>query len=586
MAAQIQPRSVPPLAASTNHASSAEIDAALKTLDANKRRWVETSIMERIALLDRIKDGLIVVAADWATTAARMKGLDPDSALAGEEWISGPYALMAYCNAMMHTLKDLAEGRHLRSLPLRELPGGQLAAKAMPQSFWDRLLLNGVSAEVWMEPGVTRQNLAQHTAGTYGAGSGGEGKVALVLGAGNIAAIAPLDCLHKLLVENEVVVLKLNPVNEYLSDFLTPTLAPLIEAGYLRILRGDATVGQLLCNHPLVETIHITGSAVSHDAIVWGVGDEGRINKQRRTPLNPRPITSELGGVGPTIVVPGPWSAADLRFQAEHVATQKLHNAGFNCIASQVLVLSAPWSQKQAFVRQLEQTLASSTPRPLYYPGAAQRVERFEVDAGTPPKRVGNTSECVVTPFKAGSRRGLETVEVFAPALGVTELEPADAEAFLLAAVDYANTQLAGTLGANIIIHPATIKQIGRRRFEEILTGLRYGTIAVNAWSGVGFLLAQAAWGAFPGHTLEDVQSGIGFVHNSLLFDRAERTIVEGPFRPFPRNLLGGPLSLLPRPPWFVTNKRAHVLGRLLTRFQYRPSLAKVPRIFFEALRG
>ena len=69
-------------------------------------------------------------------------------------------------------------------------------------------------------------------------------------------------------------------------------------------------------------------------------------------------------------------------------------------------------------------------------------------------------------------------------------------------------------------------------------------------------------------------------------FDRAERTVVEGPFRPFPRNLLGGPLNLLPRPPWFVTNRRAHVLGRLLTRFQYRPSLAKVPRIFFEALRG
>ena len=48
-----------------------------------------------------------------------------------------------------------------------------------------------------------------------------------------------------------------------------------------------------------------------------------------------------LGGVSPTIVIPGKWSAADLRFQAEHVATQKRHNNGFNCIASQVLIISS-----------------------------------------------------------------------------------------------------------------------------------------------------------------------------------------------------------------------------------------------------
>ena len=37
----------------------------------------------------------------------------------------------------------------------------------------------------------------------------------------------------------------------------------------------------------------------------------------------------ELGGVSPTIVLPGRWKDADLRFQAEHVASQKLGNGGF-----------------------------------------------------------------------------------------------------------------------------------------------------------------------------------------------------------------------------------------------------------------
>ena len=44
--------------------------------------------------------------------------------------------------------------------------------------------------------------------------------------------------------------------------------------------------------------------------------------------------------------------------------------------------------------------------------------------------------------------------------------------------------------------------------------------------------------------------------------------------------------TLLPRPPWFITNKRGHVLGQLLTTFQYRPSFAKLPKIFMNALFG
>ena len=119
-----------------------------------------------------------------------------------------------------------------------------------------------------------------------------------------------------------------------------------------------------------------------------------------------------------------------------------------------------------------------------------------------------------------------------------------------------------------------------------MLVELRYGTIAINAWTGLGFLSPQATWGAFPGHTLHDVQSGIGVVHNTCLFDKPQRTVVEAPFRPFPRNILSLSFTLLPRPPWFVTNRKGGVLGRLLVAFQYRPSLLKIPRIFLNALLG
>ena len=83
-----------------------------------------------------------------------------------------------------------------------------------------------------------------------------------------------------------------------------------------------------------------------------------------------------------------------------------------------------------------------------------------------------------------------------------------------------------------------------------------------------------ATWGGFPGHRLDDIQSGRGIVHNALLLDRTERTVVHGPFRP------------LPKPPWFVDNRTAATTGRRLARFAARPRWRALPAIFASALRG
>ena len=567
----------------------AALDADLRTLADNRARWVATSVAERIAILSEIKEALMPVSEAWAETASRKKGIAQGSPLEGEEWLSGPYTVMGYCNQMMVTLSQMQDKQYLNSIPKRQLPNGQVVARVLPHSLWDHLLLSGVKVDIWMQPSVTPANLAHNTAGVYDPASPlhKTPKLALVLGAGNIASIAPLDVFQKLFSENEVVMLKMNPVNDYLIDFLTPALKPLIDRGVLRIVRGGTDVGQYLCNHALVESIHITGAGASHDAIVWGSGPEGQANKAANTPQNSRTITSELGAVCPTIVVPGPWSAADIQFQSEQVATQKLHNSGFNCVACQVLVVPRDWDQKAAFVGALERTLAASEARGLYYPGAKERLAGFSANnpSAKPLHRKGGEDVLVAT-LDSSSSTAAKAIEVFAPALNVTEIAGTDPEAFLKEAIKFANEQLYGTLGANIVIHPHTIARIGRARLEEILVELRYGTIAINAWTGVGFLTAQASWGAFPGHTLQDVQSGIGVVHNTFLFDKPQRTVVEAPFKPFPRNLLSGSFTLLPRPPWFITNRNGGILGRLLVAFQYRPSLLKMPRIFLNALLG
>ncbi|MFF2146127.1 hypothetical protein [Kitasatospora sp. NPDC058190] len=137
----------------------------------------------------------------------------------------------------------------------------------------------------------------------------------------------------------------------------------------------------------------------------------------------------------------------------------------------------------------------------------------------------------------------------------------------------------------NLVAHPRTIALLGPD-LDEAIAQLRYGTVALNAWTGLGYLTATATWGAFPGHTLDDVQSGIGVVHNALLLDDPERTVVQGPFRPAPRSLLHGEPAISPKPPWFVGNRTAATTGRLLADFAADPRWSALPAIFASALRG
>lgn len=564
------------------------LDRAIAELRAAKDDWARTGIAERLAILQQVKENLMQVAEGWAETAARRKLIPEGSPLVGEEWLSGPYAVMSACNGLMQTLSEMEGKTFLSHLATRETATGQLAVRVLPHNIWEHLLMSGIKAEIWMQQGVTKDTLAQHAATAYDTPAAERrGKVALVLGAGNINAISPLDAFQKLFSEHQVVILKMNPVNDYLTDYLIAALKPLIDRDALRIVKGGGDVGAYLCHHPDVDEIHITGAAATHDAIVWGPGAEGAANKAAGTPKLTKPITSELGAVCPTIVVPGPWSAADLRFQAENIATQKLHNSGFNCVACQMLILPQTWDGKERLLSELGDVMASAAQRQPWYPGARDRMAEFESRGDKVVKLDrGGAPPCAMVPVDGGTDNWFCQNEIFAPALSTHEIDSTDPEAYLRAAIGYANNELQGTLGGNILIHPATIRQIGRNRFEEIIGEFRYGTIAINAWTGLGFLTTACPWGAFPGHTLDNVESGIGFAHNTFMFDKVERVVLEAPWSPFPRNLLSGRLSLLPRPPWFITNRRQHKIGKLLTRFQYKPGWLKLPRIFVNALLG
>ncbi|NEW44367.1 aldehyde dehydrogenase family protein [Nocardia cyriacigeorgica] len=560
------------------------IDNALAELAAGEKAWASTPLRRRRELLDDIHARTARFAADWVRAACTIKQLDPDSPLVGEEWMSGPLTLLQATTALSETLSALESGRNpLDGIELTSAPGDRIAVPVLPHGTYDKLLLSGFSGEVWLRPGVDAET-ARRKAGLAQLAPAATGGVGVVLGAGNIMSIAPLDTLYELYANNRVVALKLNPITDPLYTVFEMIFAPLIELGVLRILTGGAAEGGYLVRHSGVAHVHMTGSALTHDAIVWGTGPDAVERRHDRRPLLTKPITSELGGVSPTIVVPGDWSEADLRYQAAHVATQRLHNGGYNCVAAQTIVLSAEWPQKEQFLRELREAMANAPQRPAYYPGSDKRVS--DALASYPDAtRLGPESGRLLVEDLPAAETALLRTEYFAPVLGVVELPAASGGEFVQRAVDFANDELTGTLGANIIAHPVTIKRLGIA-FDRAVERLRYGTVAINAWTGLAFLTPRASWGAYPGHTLEDVQSGVGIVHNALLLDDVERTVVRGPFRPAPRSVLHAEWALSPKPPWFVDNTTAASTGRKLTEFYAANNPARLPGVFASALRG
>ena len=486
------------------------LDTALDELAAHRTEWARLPIAQKRALLRDLHARTAAAAGRWVTAAARAKGLPRDSPLRSEDWLSGPWGVMAYCDALGRTLEHVKSGTldELVEGDARQRSGGQTIVRVYPDTFYDQILASGFAVDVWQEPGVTPETVAD-TLATFYQETDPEGAVALVLGAGNIASIPVLDVLYKLYAEGSVCLLKMNPVNSYLAPIFEELFAAFVEAGYVRFAYGGVDVGVTLTRHEAIDEIHVTGSAATHDAIVYGTGPEGAARKERDEPEIDLPVTSELGGVSPIVVVPGDWSEPDLEFQAEHVATMRTHNGGFNCIAGQVLVLAEDWPQRAAFLDALREVYGGLETRPAYYPGADDRMAAVD-EAYPDVERIG-PHRLVEVDLEDGDY-AFET-EFFGDALAVVSLQgggasedPAD---WLRRAVDFCNHRLAGTLGANVLAHPRTLRQLGDRLDDE-LARLRYGTIAVNAWTGAGFLLPQAVWGAFPATPATTCRAGSG----------------------------------------------------------------------------
>lgn len=535
-------------------------DSALESLAKSKQRWTRLPIGQKIKYLEKVYQAAYQCAQTQVEFALQAKDNQLQTPWEGEEWLSGPVVQLRNIRLLLEKLKQVAKfGIPQLQTSQIQYKNHQLRVKVFPETKLDQWMYQGISAEVWQKKDLRPQQLAKQMAVAYQNASL-KPQVALVLGAGNVASIAPLDVLYKLFVEEQVVLLKLNPVNEYLDPIWQQIFQPLIDEGFMQILSGDATLGARLCQDRRVDRIHVTGSYQTYQAI------------QQSIQAHPVPVTAELGNVSPVIVVPGQWSKKAIRFQAKNVASQLANNAGFNCNAARVLILHEQWPQKEEFIQALVHALEKIPLRHAYYPGAKTRYGQFLaaydqiIEIGHPNER--ELPWALITNVNAKNQDEFcFQQESFCSVMAQTSIKAETPQQFIEDAVNFCNQKCFGSLNACIIIDPKTQYAMSDT-VEQAIADLKYGTVAINVWPALAFALGTTTWGAHP----EQPQSGVGVVHNAYMFESPEKSVVRGPFLSFPQ------------PPWFCGQKNTTKVAKALLEYEYKPSMGSFLRVLVHAL--
>jgi hypothetical protein len=557
------------------------MEPLVRRIKEGSRAWVRATLGERIALLEELRRSCYAIAEPSVRAACEAKGIDPESPLAGEEWLAGPLVVLRNLRLLVESLRDVQRQGvpHIPPSWLRTLGSGQLCARLYPANALDSTLLMKHVGEVHFQPGVTAANLREHQASFYRRPH--EGRVCAVLGAGNVNSIPPTDCLYKLFVEGTACVLKMNPVNAYLGPLLEQAFAPLARRNVFAVVYGGAEEGAALVNHPDVDEVHITGSDKTHDLLMWGPpGPESDARRARNEPLLRKAITSELGNISPVIVVPGPYSDGEVRFQADSIAGMVANNASFNCNSPKLLVQPREWRHRGQVVDAVQSSLGKARVRRAWYPGAEQRWRQFTEGrkglrlVGSPG--AGELAFALVPDVDSAQVQDrVFHQEPWCTVLSETGLPGTDDPvAFLEQVVPFLNQKVWGTLCATLVVHPKSLEDpaVGAA-VEKAIHALRYGTVAVNTWPAVGFALASLPWGGHPSSTPQDIQSGMGWVHNTFMLEDIEKVVIRAP------------LTAFPPAPWVPGHRSMRTLARRLAAFEMGPSWLKVPAIAAAAMR-
>lgn len=557
---------------STVHEScrNADIDQSLDRLADGAKTLERLSIRQRISLIEQCVEGVGAVAREWVQAACDAKRIPLDSPVRTEEVTGGPLATLRFLQLIARTFEDIeAFGTPALPAPVRRI-AGQCRAPVFPtRALYDSLLFRPMTAETWLHPDVQADSISAANTSRL-VDSNRRSQIVVVLGAGNVSSIPATDALTKIFIENNVVALKMNPVNDYLGPIFQKAFAPLFDSKMLQLIYGGVEAGKRLIESERTRSVHITGSIQSHDDIVWGKGPDREKRRAENHPVLQKTITSELGNISPWAVMPGRYTDSQLRAQAETIATSIVNNVSFNCIATKVILTCRDWPQREPFRQLLNELLDAIPRRYAYYPGA---VDRFNQFADCQTKDTEYLPWTILWDIQPENSPHLLQEESFTPVCVEWALNAHSEKAFLHQAVNVMNEQIWGTLAATITVTD-DFQRSQADAMDAALRELRYGTIGINQWPAISFALMSTPWGGHPSSNLQNAQSGNDFVHNTFLLERPEKTI------------LRSPLQVRPKPIWNSTHRHPEKVTWDLFELYRAPSAFRLPRLVVSSLTG
>ena len=558
--------------------SRSQMDQALAWLNDHKQAWVDLDIDTRIELVEKVILLAPTVWGRWIERAVEAKGIGHRLIGNDREWLEIATTNRVYFRTLK-ALRDIREHGHpIVAGGFRRKADRQVVAQVFPEYFIDRLLWRGFEMEVHLDPELELEEVEHHQARAY-KDPDRDAATALVLGAGNASSLIASDVFHKLFHDLRVVILKMNPINDYLGPLYEEMYSPLIDQGFLRIIYGGAEEGSYLVHHDLVDEVHMTGSDRTFDAIVFGPGKEGRRRKEANRPIVTKSVQGELGCITPWIVVPGNWSEKDLRQQAAKMAFWMMRHEGYICFAPRLLLMHEEWSLKERFLQALIDALGVVDPILAYYPGSAETQVQFvsehpeaiEVGKGIE----GRVPWTVIPGLKTGKHDDIcFRRESFSGLCGEVPISAKSTPEFLEKAVEFLNGKVWGTLSATLVVSEESLKD---RRIDAAVTkaiaDLNYGTVVLNGPGTFGFYSMIAPWGGAPGSSIEDIQSGNSWVANFLMLPRPQKTVVRAGFRAWPY-------------PFHAEAKGLDEFCQELARYEMAPGYRRLPKLFGRAIRA
>ena len=502
----------------------------IANVSKNKTKWKGLAYGAKLAYLKSIQSNLERYAKEFTDSQIKSRGAIPGGPtfnIEGAVWFTGPIFLGTAVRTLIDTYNLLAKnGSYPRAAKERQRFDGQVIKTVFPLRARDKMLFPGFTAEIWFEKG------AKGSQGHIYENS--KGGCCAVFGAGNYEA--PLDVMTKMFVENKVVIFKQNPVNELVGVVLKKIFKDLIEDGYLHIFGGSSDVGKKILSHPDITDAVITGGKDTYNRIVWGATrEEQERNKKSNHKVFNKRLDAELGGVTPMIIVPGKWTQKEIDHQASQISATKHANGGHACISPQVVIVDADWPQKGLFLNRLRHYLAEAPTEVCYYPGGMKNYEKFRINypqaqiLGQKKKYFDKQLNPLFIPEVENDSSALNE-EAFTMVLAQTSIKGTggDSLKFLNKAVQFCNEKVFGDLGCSVIVDPRTARRIGSS-IDDCIAKLEYGIIGVNVWCAMIAIFPQLTWGAFPGNTAWNIESGVGQLSNGYMFDQIEKSVLWTP---------------------------------------------------------